>query len=332
MADQWRDVFRPLAQRRNVDRQHVQPEPQVFAKLSLPHRLLQILVRRGDDAHVHFERTLPADPLDDPALQHAQQLRLRLRAQVTDFVEKQRTAVRQLEAALAPVRGAREGAALVTEHFRLDQIARQGGAVLGDERLAAARAEPVDRRRDELLAGARFARDQHPRFRGRDPRNQRAQLFHRGARSDQRIGVSQLLVQPLVLGQGASQFQRAAQRHQHPFGRERLFDELEGAELRGAHGVGQRGLAAHHHDGDVRRAFADLLQRREAVRSRWHHQVEQYDVGRVIDEPHQGRIAALRFDGFEAIRLEQRPDHPPDVGFVVDQQDARAHEKVGEGW
>ena len=25
------------------------------------------------------------------------------------------------------------------------------------------------------------------------------------------------------------------------------------------------------------------------------------DVGRVIDEPHQGRIAALRFDGFEAI-------------------------------
>jgi len=43
--------------------------------------------------HVHLERTLATDPLDDAALQHTQQLRLRLRAQITDFVEKQRAAV-----------------------------------------------------------------------------------------------------------------------------------------------------------------------------------------------------------------------------------------------
>jgi len=46
-------------------------------------RVLQILVRRGDDAHVHLERTLATDPLDDAALQHTQQLRLRLRPQIT---------------------------------------------------------------------------------------------------------------------------------------------------------------------------------------------------------------------------------------------------------
>ena len=162
MAHQRWHVFGTLPQRRDVNRQHVEPEPEVFAELPLAHRRGEILVGRGDHAHVDREGPLPAHPMDDARLEHAQQFRLRFRAQVADFIQEQRAAVGQLEAALAPLGGAGEGAALVAEHFRLDEIARQRRAVDGDERLARAGALAVDRRGHQLLARARFSCNQHP--------------------------------------------------------------------------------------------------------------------------------------------------------------------------
>ena len=179
-----------------MNRQDVQPEPEILTKHSLPDRHGQVFVGRRDDTHVHREGSLAAHAFDDAVLEYAQQFRLRLRSQVSDLVEEQSAAVRQLEPALPPLRRAREGAAFVSEHLRLDQITRDRGAIDGDERLVAAapRALPMDRRGDQLLAGAGFARDQHTRFRGRDARDQRAQLFHRNARSDEWVVVAELLV------------------------------------------------------------------------------------------------------------------------------------------
>ena len=58
-------------------------------------------------------------------LQHAQQLRLQLERDVADLVEKQRAAVRQLEAA-DPLRDrAGERAALVAEELALQQAGRE---------------------------------------------------------------------------------------------------------------------------------------------------------------------------------------------------------------
>src|SRR6185436_7709732 len=131
--------------------------------------------------------------------------------------------------------------------------------------------------------------------------------------------------------EGAAQLERAAQRDEHPFGRERLLEELERAELRRADGVGEIRLAAHHHDRDLRRALADLLERGEPVGAGRHHQVEQHEVGRIFDEPRERRVAVGRLDGFVAVRLQQRADHAADVGFVVDEQDARAHGEGGGG-
>src|SRR5204863_590351 len=281
----------------------------------------------------HRERPLAADALDDPAFEHAQQLGLGFGAEIPDLVEEQGAAVRELEAALAALGRAREGAALVAEHLRFDEIARQRGAVDGDERLAAAppRALAMDRGGDQLLAGARLPGDQDARLRRCDARNQCAQLFHGRTRSHQRIGVAELLVQPLVLGQRAAQRERAAQRDQHAFGRERFLEELEGAELGGADRVGEVRLAAHHDDGDVRRALADLLERRETVGAGRHHQIEKDDVRGVFLQPLQRRGAALGLDCFKAVRLQQGAYHAADIGFVVDEEDARAHEEAGEG-
>src|SRR5439155_1117586 len=84
-GDQRRHVLGPLAQRRDVHREHVEAEEQVLPEMVLLDRLLQLLVGRRDHAHVHLDRPLAADALDDAALQDAQQFRLRLGAQIADL-------------------------------------------------------------------------------------------------------------------------------------------------------------------------------------------------------------------------------------------------------
>ena len=62
-------------------------------------------------------------------LQHAQDLGLRARAHVADFVEEQRAAVGLLEPADPLLVGARERALLVAEELRLEQVLLQRRAV-----------------------------------------------------------------------------------------------------------------------------------------------------------------------------------------------------------
>ena len=85
-----------------------------------------------------------ADPLELALLQHAQQLGLERRRDLADLVEEQRAAVGQLEAALAGVDGAGEGALLVAEQLGLQQRLRQRRAVDLDERPVRARRQLVD--------------------------------------------------------------------------------------------------------------------------------------------------------------------------------------------
>ena len=79
----------------------------------------------------------PPSVPERPLLQHAQELRLRGRRHLADFVEEQRAAVRQLERALPPRDGARERALLVAEQLGFEQGVGNGGAVERHERLSA---------------------------------------------------------------------------------------------------------------------------------------------------------------------------------------------------
>ena len=134
VLDEQRDVLAAIAQRRERDREHVEPIVQVAAEAALAHFLGQIAVGRGDDAHVDVHRARAAQPLELSFLQHAQQLGLQLERQLADFVEEERAAVGELEAAdLGRVR-AGERAALAAEQLALDQVGRQRGAVDDDQR------------------------------------------------------------------------------------------------------------------------------------------------------------------------------------------------------
>src|SRR5262249_6254731 len=90
----------------------------------------------------------------------AEQFGLKLEWDVADFVEEQRAAVGQLEAADLLVQGAGESATLVAEKFGFEEARRNRGAIDFHESAFAARAEVVDGASDELLAGACFSENQ----------------------------------------------------------------------------------------------------------------------------------------------------------------------------
>src|SRR6185295_7119753 len=105
--------------------------------------LRQPAVGRRDDADVDPPRRGLADAPELAFLEHAQQLGLRPRRQLADFVEEQRSAVGFLEDAAAIGDGAGERSAGVAEELRLDEILRQRRAVERAERPAPARAAAV---------------------------------------------------------------------------------------------------------------------------------------------------------------------------------------------
>src|SRR5688500_19509833 len=152
MSHQLRNVTRVLAERRDRERNHIEPEEEILAQTTVADRATQILVRRRHDAYVHTNRFPASDALDLARLDCAKELRLCLRAEVPDLVQEERAFVRQFEPTDAPLRGSRERALLVPEHLALDEIARDGGAVHADERTVLARPARVDGGGNELLA------------------------------------------------------------------------------------------------------------------------------------------------------------------------------------
>ena len=108
-------------------------------------------------------RPRAAEPLELVLLEHAQDLGLRVGAHVADFVEEQRAAVGLLEAADALLVGAGERALLVSEELGLEEVLLERGAVHLDEVARGAQRVVMDGARDELLAGAGLAADEHGR-------------------------------------------------------------------------------------------------------------------------------------------------------------------------
>ena len=95
---------RALAQRGQADRHDVEPVEEVLAERALRDELLQIAVRRRDEAHVDADRLDAADALELALLQRAEELHLHLDGDLADLVEEERAAVRELEAPRLAVR------------------------------------------------------------------------------------------------------------------------------------------------------------------------------------------------------------------------------------
>ena len=138
--------------------------------------MIRVSTRRDSEA---------ADPLDRQVLDRPQQLRLRRRRQVRHLVEKQRALVRVLELAAPPAHAGRRPL-LDPEQLRLEQRLDDRGAVDGNEGPLAPPAQLVNLPRHELLAGARFAFDEHREIGRGHALDAVAHGANREARSDER--------------------------------------------------------------------------------------------------------------------------------------------------
>ena len=120
------------------------------------------------DPDVGEPRPGVADRRDFPVLDGPQQLDLKARRDVADFVQEHGPAAGELEQPLSVLDRPRERPLYVPEQFALDQAGAECGQADRQERAVAAAAMAMDRPGDQLLAGPALARDQHGHVGRRD--------------------------------------------------------------------------------------------------------------------------------------------------------------------
>jgi serine/threonine protein kinase len=178
LDQQW-NVVASLAERRQPERHHVEPVVQVGAKCAAVDGGAQVLVGRGDHANVDARLIAPADALDHPVLDHAQQARLQIERKLPDLVEEHGPARSTLDGTNARARGAGERALLVPEQLALDERRRNRAAVDDDERSALARTRLMNRFGEQRLARSGLALDQNGRVGAGNPRQRLEDAPHR---------------------------------------------------------------------------------------------------------------------------------------------------------
>src|SRR5262249_13838649 len=159
------------------------PVEEILAKRPARNEVLQVAMRRAEQAHVDLHGAVVAQPPDLALLEDPQELDLQRCGHVPDLVEEERAAVGFLEQAPALADRTRESAAHMAEELVLEEGLGDGSAVHGDELLARALASLMDRAGDQLLTGATLALDQDRVVRPRDHVDLRKKLPDTRARA-----------------------------------------------------------------------------------------------------------------------------------------------------
>src|SRR5207244_7984258 len=133
IIDQQTNILASFPQRRNVDANHVEAVKQVFPELPGGHGLLQGLVGSGDNADIDLDRLVTPDPFEGAGLKHTQDLCLRGRGHVADFIQEKSAMIALLELADALHGGPGKGTAFVAKQFAFQQLLRNSRAVDGQE-------------------------------------------------------------------------------------------------------------------------------------------------------------------------------------------------------
>ena len=156
IVTEHRDILAPVTKRRNLDLHNIQPVEQILPELPRLDRLLEISVRRRNDPNINRRVLQRADPLKFPVIQEGQKFRLHRHRQFADLVQKDRTAVRQLNQALFRLERPRKRAALVAKELALHQIFRNRTAVNAYHQVILAGAVRMNLPRHNLLARSRL--------------------------------------------------------------------------------------------------------------------------------------------------------------------------------
>ena len=186
MRRQQRNIFAPVAQRRQMNLHSIETEQQVFAEVARrrPLRCSCALVAESN-AHIHAPRLRRAHALQFSGLKHAQQFGLLAKRYVGDLIQKQRAAVGELKAPDAI--GSRIGkrAFHVTENSLSNVPSGIPPALTATSAMRARGDAACSSLRNDLLAGAMLTCYQHVGVRWADLRNQFQYRLHRGRRRNE---------------------------------------------------------------------------------------------------------------------------------------------------
>ncbi len=254
-------------------------------------------------------------------IKRAQHLGLGFQAHVTHLVQQERAAVGALKDAALFRCCARDGAIAVTKQFALDKVLGDRRALQLQKHALRPQAFRVHGARDQLLARAGLAKDQHTPVGRRHQANLLPQRLGRHTvAGDRRAG--QLLLHLAVVRAQLPPVHRVADRDQRPLQRKRFFKKIKRAQLGRAH-RGFNGAVARDHN-DLWPPFAgqgaDLGQRFQPVTVRQPDIEQQHIVVRIAQQ--QQRFGRARGRGHKVAFLAQNlRQRIANVRLVVRDQD-----------
>src|SRR5262245_38402949 len=150
---QMRNLIDALAQRLQVQPNHVEPEVQILAERAAADGLGQIVVARDNDAYIHNHRLAVAHRLHFTLFQYAKKQGLGAQRQFAKLLQHQRARRRSPKQAKMIAGGAAEGALRMAKQVAVDQAVRDRPAIDGHEWSARSRPMLVNPASQMSLAG-----------------------------------------------------------------------------------------------------------------------------------------------------------------------------------
>ena len=187
VLNQQRNVFQPLAERRDANLDRTQAVEKIFPESPGENFGAKVAVRGGDQAHVDLFDFGRPDALDLAILNDAQELGLHGERCFANFVEEHGAAVRVFEQAGSRIGSSGKRTPYMAEQLAFEQRIHQRGTIAYREPLRADRTELVNGARDEFFAGAGLAHDQNVCIVARHLAREIEDLQHRRAFADDAV-------------------------------------------------------------------------------------------------------------------------------------------------
>ncbi len=216
-------------------------------------------------------------------LDHAQQFDLHVRRNVGRFVKENRGAVGQLEQTGAGSVGTGECAFHVTEQLALDQRWTERGQIDRYERAVGTHRVPMNRPRDQLLAGATLTSDQHRAITGGNQGDPFEDVLHGRTGAQQLVGRAGRQFGDLARGPGIANRQRTFNHRGGLLQIERFRQIVERAVLNRRHRGLQIAKGGDHDDRNRTEPGGQFLHRAQSIHAGQtdvdHHQLRPLGVG-----------------------------------------------------
>src|SRR5262249_17816385 len=150
-----------VAERRDMDRKHIQAVEEGFSEAALIHGRIQISICRRQHPHINVYWLISTDSFEFSFFQNTKKGDLPLLPKFSHLLPEDCSALGRFKATEPSLQGACESAFFVTKQFGSDQRGRNRGTVDANEGTIGTLRRVVDRARNQLLAGSSLALNQH---------------------------------------------------------------------------------------------------------------------------------------------------------------------------